>query len=287
MEDEEYPSDSDQSDDDYNPDGNDSDVPSEVDSDGDAESGDEDFKPSNSKSAKPGKRKRRTPAKTFKRKSLRSEPVADEEEKKQNDTSQTEAETNEDDAEKQRVDALWADFLGGSTDNTTDATKTNSSKKEANNSSESSGSKDVLDNDLKKEEKKEEKKSVQPERKTITEIFDFAGETVEVEKEVEVSKEPLSVAKTGIGQLDGPGRASQRAKIGSILDHLGKAKKISTLEKTKLDWNNFKKKEGIDEELQTHNKGKGGYLEKQDFLQRTDLRQFEIEKSQRVSTRKK
>lgn len=46
--------------------------------------------------------------------------------------------------------------------------------------------------------------------------------------------------------------------IGSVLDQLGKKKKISTLEKSKLDWDRFKKEEDIEEELQTHNKGKDG-----------------------------
>ncbi len=93
-------------------------------------------------------------------------------------------------------------------------------------------------------------------------------------------------------------------------------------EKSKLDWDKFKKKEGIEEELQTHNKGKDGYvyilgveclchvtwqrkvrcrkicsflpnylelsfsftryIERQAFLNRTDVRQFEIERDIRL-----
>ena len=52
-------------------------------------------------------------------------------------------------------------------------------------------------------------------------------------------------------------------------------------DKSKLDWDSFKKKEGIEEELQIHNRGKEGYIERKQFLERTDLRQFEIEKSLR------
>lgn len=73
--------------------------------------------------------------------------------------------------------------------------------------------------------------------------------------------------------------------IGSMLGQLSKKNKISVLDKSKHDWNSFKRTEGIDEELQTHNRGKDGYLERQDFLDRTDVRQFELEKSIRLSKR--
>lgn len=46
--------------------------------------------------------------------------------------------------------------------------------------------------------------------------------------------------------------------IGGVLSQLGKKQKISTLEKSKLDWDRFKKEEDIEEELQTYNKGKDG-----------------------------
>ena len=42
----------------------------------------------------------------------------------------------------------------------------------------------------------------------------------------------------------------------------------------------------LQEELSTHNKGRDGYLNKVDFLQRTDLRQFEKEKNMRTTQRK-
>ncbi|KAG0283261.1 swr complex subunit [Linnemannia gamsii] len=49
-----------------------------------------------------------------------------------------------------------------------------------------------------------------------------------------------------------------------------KPPKLNTLEKSKLDWNNFVGKEGIEDELKHHNKD--GYMEKVAFLQRTDER---------------
>ncbi|XP_070854308.1 craniofacial development protein 1 [Drosophila suzukii] len=74
-------------------------------------------------------------------------------------------------------------------------------------------------------------------------------------------------------------------KIGSLINKPEKKKKLSLLEKSQMDWKNFKKYEGIDEQLRTHNKGKDGYLDRQEFLERTDLRQFEIEKNLRQSRR--
>lgn len=73
--------------------------------------------------------------------------------------------------------------------------------------------------------------------------------------------------------------------LGSVLSQIGKKQKLSTLEKSKLDWNRFKKDENIEDELKSHNMGKNGYLDRQDFLQRTDLRQFEMEKDARAIRR--
>lgn len=47
--------------------------------------------------------------------------------------------------------------------------------------------------------------------------------------------------------------------MGSILNRLGgKKQKMSTLEKSKMDWDAFKDEEGIGDELAIHNRGKEG-----------------------------
>lgn len=82
--------------------------------------------------------------------------------------------------------------------------------------------------------------------------------------------------------------ASAAGKAASGLDQvlasLDAPKKVSTMEKTSLDWDKFKEVEGIEDELQQYTKD--GYLEKQDFLQRVDLKQFELEKAARDKKRK-
>uniref|UniRef100_A0A8B9FQM8 Craniofacial development protein 1 n=4 Tax=Neoaves TaxID=3078114 RepID=A0A8B9FQM8_9PSIT len=76
------------------------------------------------------------------------------------------------------------------------------------------------------------------------------------------------------------GMSSLLGKIGS------KKQKMSTLEKSKLDWESFKEEEGIVEELAIHNRGKDGYIERKAFLERVDHRQFEIERDLRLSRMK-
>jgi hypothetical protein len=74
--------------------------------------------------------------------------------------------------------------------------------------------------------------------------------------------------------------------LDNLLSSLSKPKKKeSTLAKSKLDWDTFKEKEGISHELEQQ--AKDGYLEKQAFLARTDLRQFEKEREIRMAQRKK
>lgn len=126
----------------------------------------------------------------------------------------------------------------------------------------------------------------------VTQLLEFAGETFKVEKEVAAnSKEAHVFAKAqedAAGQSVSPVLSGKRKPggVGNVLNQLfNKKQKISTLEKSKLDWDSYKQSEGIAEDLQNHNRGKDGYLEKQAFLQRTDLRQFEIEKTLRAKNR--
>ncbi|XP_050049131.1 craniofacial development protein 1-like [Dermacentor andersoni] len=127
-----------------------------------------------------------------------------------------------------------------------------------------------------------------PEKKVkITQLLDFAGEVVEVDKEEAAgSKETRSLEKQ---EEDAKATVPVSKKPGgvvSVLDRLiNKKRKISTLDESKLDWDSFKQSESIAEDLRNHNRGKDGYLERQAFLQRTDERQFEVEKGLRAKNR--
>lgn len=49
------------------------------------------------------------------------------------------------------------------------------------------------------------------------------------------------------------------AGVSGILNRIGgKKQKMSTLEKSRLDWDTFKDEEGISDELAIHNRGKEG-----------------------------
>lgn len=62
-------------------------------------------------------------------------------------------------------------------------------------------------------------------------------------------------------------------------------KKPTILEQATQDWNKCKVEEKLEDELKQATKSKSGYLDKQNFLQRSDLRQFEKEREIRDRVR--
>ncbi|XP_044755240.1 craniofacial development protein 1 [Coccinella septempunctata] len=265
----EFPEDSDTSDEDYIPTAKPEEVVSEVDSDGDPED------PLSDSEGSPKKKRRKT-NKTSKSKKLRKEaPNPDDEEIEEN--SKINELTEEE--KKKQADALWADFLQDT------GFKSKSSASKANPSTISNK---PIKSNTETIPKSETSKKADSDKVKITEIFEFAGEEVKVEKEVpKDSAEARLLGTSSCSNNTKVKKGGNLSGIGSVLSQIGKKKKISTLEKTKLDWDRFKKDENLEEELNNHNKGKDGYLERQDFLQRADLRRFEIEKEIRTVERNK
>lgn len=64
-------------------------------------------------------------------------------------------------------------------------------------------------------------------------------------------------------------------------------KKPTILEQAAKDWDKCKQEENIEEELKQATKSKSSYLDRQQFLQRADLRQYEKEREIREKTRAK
>lgn len=225
-----------------------------------------------------------------------------------------EARRKKEEAEKKKADDLWSSFMSdvkqkpkssrAQNDKATksmvpSSQKTSSSKQPATPTSQSNGSK--ANSTLK-----------------ITKVFDFAGEAVKVTKEVAASSKeaksylkeqeekdgpaksgmiPGSSSSTGSAVVPGSLGSSSKPTIasglkrsggglGNVLGQIGKKHKIGTLEKSCLDWESFKSKEGITDELKIHNRGKDGFVERQRFLQRTDVRQYEIERDLRMTQSK-
>lgn len=202
--------------------------------------------------------------------------------------------------EKKRADDLWSSFL---------ADVKPVAKKVSNAASSGLGS---LTNQSKLSEVQTSKTDSQNDKAgkvKITKVFDFAGEEIEVTKEVDVnSKEAKAeqkkqeqlaqesnkdVTSPSATELLGTGESRfdlKRPAVGglsSVLSKIGKKNKMGTLEKSRIDWNSFKKKEGIEEDLKIHNKGKEGYTERMAFLNRTDQRQFELERDLRLGNSSK
>ncbi|XP_029464665.1 craniofacial development protein 1 isoform X2 [Rhinatrema bivittatum] len=138
------------------------------------------------------------------------------------------------------------------------------------------------------EETPEIEDSIDASKVKITKVFDFAGEEIRVTKEVDASskeakcflkqqeKERQDLSSPPVPAALPTGSGVKRSSgLSSIMGKLGnKKQKMSTLEKSKLDWENFKEEEGIGDELAIYNRGKEGYIERKAFLDRVDYRQF-------------
>ncbi|CAM9428998.1 unnamed protein product [Discosporangium mesarthrocarpum] len=70
-----------------------------------------------------------------------------------------------------------------------------------------------------------------------------------------------------------------------MLAALDAPKNISTVAKSSMDWDNYKEEEGLEEEMSKVTKDGAGYLNRQDFLQRCDMRRFEQERDARAANR--
>ncbi|KAM8750801.1 craniofacial development protein 1 [Acanthopagrus schlegelii] len=204
----------------------------------------------------------------------------------------------EDDAkQKKKSDDLWASFLSDVGSRPKECTLSSQSKVQ---STTQKGDSSVL----KVAPLSTATEASEPAKVTITKVFDFAGEEVRVNKVVSAdSKEAKTYLKsqnttqednedkeeslsTSQSPLPGPS-AKRPASMMSILSRIGgKKQKMSTLEKSKMDWDAFKSEEGITEELAIHNRGREGYVERKNFLERVDHRQFELEKEVRLSNMK-
>ncbi|XP_027475340.1 craniofacial development protein 1 isoform X1 [Zalophus californianus] len=209
----------------------------------------------------------------------------------EDEAAEQEEGTGPEDARKKKEDELWASFLNdvGPKPKVPPSTHVNRGEK----TEETSSSKLLV-------RAEELEKPKEAEKVKITKVFDFAGEEVRVTKEVDAtSKEAKSFFKqnekekppapvtASLPALPAGSGLKRSSGMSSLLGKIGaKKQKMSTLEKSKLDWESFKEEEGIGEELAIHNRGKEGYIERKAFLDRVDHRQFEIERDLRLSKMK-
>lgn len=118
----------------------------------------------------------------------------------------------------------------------------------------------------------------------ITRTYEFAGQ-VHSERRT-VSKESREARDYLDGAVQSAPATKKTLRRGmkrrSILDDEeaagGKAKKINTLEASRMAWSGFVDREGIDDELKRANQN--GYLDKQDFLDKTHTLQHDRSRKQ-------
>jgi hypothetical protein len=109
----------------------------------------------------------------------------------------------------------------------------------------------------------------------------FAGQMIEVERTV-VGGENKEQQMAGSASA---GSAAKPMGIDSVLSQIKGPQKVTTIDKTNIDWETFKDKTGLEEELKKKAEGKDAYLVKKDFLNRVDARKFEQEKDERSRKR--
>ncbi|GFU30437.1 craniofacial development protein 1 [Nephila pilipes] len=175
--------------------------------------------------------------------------------------------------EKNRTEDLWKSFLS-------DVSKIEASKK----------SSEVTFSNIEKTSVSCEIENPKSEKVPVSKIFEFAEEIYSVDKDSSVQD---CITKQNDSNVVTPSKSptnppKKRSVLDSVLGTIrNKKQKVTVLQKSLHDWNSFKKSEGIQEDLEKFNKGKQGFIERQRFLQRTDVRSFDIEKDMRQSLRKK
>ena len=113
-----------------------------------------------------------------------------------------------------------------------------------------------------------------------TETKMFAGQVVTVQRQPQDSSTQKGLKNSTA--------ANNTSKLDNVLAQLAGPSKISTVQKTSNDWEQFKQTDQqLQEDLERKAQSKDAFLVKQDFLNRVDQRRFEIEKEERDRDRAK
>jgi hypothetical protein len=188
----------------------------------------------NSGDEESGSKKTKKRKKVTKRKTKRSvESDEDEEEPEK-------APAVDPEEEKRRADALWDDFLNGTEIPLNPSSSSTATSSAASKSTTSTRTSIPI---------------IPAPKAPVVKTFEFAGETVEVPIKPSEQEPPSTSTKPLTPGVKRPGTGGG---LASVLNQLNKKSKLSVLEKTKMDWDGFKSNEGINEELQTHNRGRDG-----------------------------
>ena len=142
-----------------------------------------------------------------------------------------------------------------------------SSSTSSGSSSSKNGAKEAISVEM-KEAIRQSVKSIQK-KQTIEETKKFAGKNVTIQRSV-LSNEASAT----------PAAPTPASALDKALAAIKGPENVSTVAKSGADWDNFKEKEGLEDELQVAQKE--GFLTRKEFLERVDYRKFEQERDQRL-----
>jgi len=116
-------------------------------------------------------------------------------------------------------------------------------------------------------------------RVNVTETRRFAGKDIQVTTTVDQhSKDAQRAAER-------PLQPPAKSGLDAFLADLEKKKKVNVLDKTKADWQQLKAGDStLEEEMEAHKRSGAGYLDKVDFLKRTETREYEQERDKRLAS---
>lgn len=110
----------------------------------------------------------------------------------------------------------------------------------------------------------------------VMETRKFAGQEIQVKQALEAGSRQAQKAQEA---------AQPKSGLDAVLSSLAAAKKVTILDKSRQDWSGLKEADtSLEEELEAHKKGGDQYLDKQGFLQRADLREYEQERDRRLAS---
>ena len=113
----------------------------------------------------------------------------------------------------------------------------------------------------------------------VKETRNFAGKSVEVIQEVDAS------SKSGAKAIEKSKQSEKKKGLDYVLQLLDRKRKLNIIDKSKLDWKEYKRDhKQVQEELNAYTKGGERYTERQDFLKRTEMREYEIERDNRLAS---
>mmetsp|Transcript_7711 Transcript_7711/g.47743 ORF Transcript_7711/g.47743 Transcript_7711/m.47743 type:complete len:143 (+) Transcript_7711:894-1322(+) len=122
---------------------------------------------------------------------------------------------------------------------------------------------------------KQQEEGLAPGQIYVKDVRRFAGQKVELQKAVEGAPENAD---------EGLKKRRKTSNLGSIIEQLGSGKKISVVDKSRYDWQGYKKDEKLDEELETYKKSSNKYLDKVHFLKQAEYKEYERERDQRLNS---